>query len=236
MKRRLWQLIPALLVMAVAWAYPAAAQIAGVYAYSVTTSCLSAASGFNGAFQPLNNPIYRSISSGGGYRTYNANGTGSVTAVGNSTDVPIPPGTTFTAQSSGAASYNLTYNFTYTVENGVISSQLVSGSYLQTYTAGSRNGQTETLDKLDTNQIISPDNTSVVGFTATTEVETATYSNGNVVPQICDRASHGFLTYNSTTGGEPTAPPASAGGGANSSPARPLIQFGPALEPQLDPQ
>jgi hypothetical protein len=54
-------------------------------------------------------------------------------------------------------------------------------------------GQTATQDVLDTYAIMAPDHKSYVIFDAVTEVETKTYSNGNVDPEICDHTGSGFF-------------------------------------------
>jgi hypothetical protein len=55
----------------------------------------------------------------------------------------MPPGT-FVSTNSSAGSSKVTYKFNYTISGGIISTTLVSGSFLQAHSSGPRAGQTAT--------------------------------------------------------------------------------------------
>ncbi|MBV8738267.1 MAG: hypothetical protein JO007_13620 [Alphaproteobacteria bacterium] len=139
-------------------------------------------------------PSFLTASSSAGFRVFNANGTGTVTGIGTSTTAPVPPGSSFTAQSSSASAFDFRYSFTYTVaSNGIIASTLVPGSYLETFTTGPRTGQTVTQDVLSGYGFLSPDGKTEVTVTGTTEVETRTFSNGDVRQEVCNRNGTAIL-------------------------------------------
>jgi hypothetical protein len=184
----------AVLVLAFACARPAAAQITGTFVFSSKINCLVTESGFNSSFEPVSAPSFMSASSSAGYRVFNAGGTGTVTGISTGYSAPVPPGSTFTAQDSSASAADFQYSFTYTVNgSGIIASTLVPGSYLETYTTGPRAGQTVTQDVLSTYGFLSPDGKTEVSATGTTQVETRTYSNGDVRQQVCARSGTAVL-------------------------------------------
>jgi hypothetical protein len=65
---------------------------------------------------------------------------------------------------------------------------MVPGSYTETFLTGPRAGQTSTIDAIPPIAgMISRDGETLIGAQVTTVVETHSYSNGDVEPQICDR-------------------------------------------------
>jgi hypothetical protein len=74
---------------------------------------------------------------------------------------------------------------------------MVPGSYLETFVTGPRAGQTATVDTLpEATGLISQDGKTLILVAAPTntngaflpQVETVTFSNGDVHPQICHRS------------------------------------------------
>jgi hypothetical protein len=98
--------------------------------------------------------------------------------------MPVPPGT-FTSTSSSASSSTTTYKFNYTISGGIISTTLVSGSFLETLLSGPRTGQTVTLDVLNESAYISADGNHLLTISNGGYVGTETFSNGDVLPGVC---------------------------------------------------
>ncbi|HEY7300420.1 MAG TPA: hypothetical protein VH684_21200, partial [Xanthobacteraceae bacterium] len=66
---------------------------------------------------------------------------------------------------------------------------MVPGSFSETYTAGPRTGQTATVDAIPpVSGMISEDGKTLTAAHVNPIVETHTYSNGDVDPQICHRS------------------------------------------------
>jgi hypothetical protein len=192
------------------WAASAAADspsLRGSYGFTGTAACLvapgnsggstptnpSGPAGFNSSLQPLDNSNSFSHSfSVEGIRTFSGNGTGTVKGTAINITVrptPGPPPALPSFPASGSAS-NFSYNFTYTVNgDGSFSTTMVPGTYSETYTAGPRTGQTATTDAIPplTGLISQDSNTLIVAHTAAV-VETTTFSNGDVWPEICHRS------------------------------------------------
>ena len=163
-------------------------------------------SGFNAQLQPNDfaNPgtspsasFNRSFSVEG-IRTFNGDGTGTVkgTAVGV-TNRPTPGPNGFPHFPPAASSADFSFSFTYTVNaDGSWASQMVTGSYAETFTAGPRTGQTATVDAIPpVTGMISRDGETLIAAHVTPQVETHTYSNGDVDPEICHR-SRVFIKLN----------------------------------------
>jgi hypothetical protein len=159
-------------------------------------------SGFNAQLQPkdftdpappANTPsasFNRSFSVEG-IRTFNGNGTGTVkgTAMGVAhRPTPGPNGFPHFPPSASAAEF--TFNFTYTVNgDGSWTAAMVPGSYSETFTAGPRTGQTATVDAIPpVSGMISQDGKTLIAAHLTPVVETHSYSNGDVDPEICHRS------------------------------------------------
>ena len=66
---------------------------------------------------------------------------------------------------------------------------MVPNSYIETYTAGPRTGQTAAVDAIPpVSGMISEDGKTLIAAHVAPVVETHTYSNGDVDPQICYRS------------------------------------------------
>jgi hypothetical protein len=156
-------------------------------------------SGFNAQLQPndFTNPgtspsaSYNRSFSVEGIRTFNGDGTGTVkgTAFGIA-DRPTPGPDGFPHFPPSAASADFSFSFTYTVDgNGGWTATMVPGSFSETYTAGPRTGQTATVDAIPpVSGMISEDGKTLTAAHVNPIVETHTYSNGDVDPQICHRS------------------------------------------------
>src|SRR6185369_3259661 len=139
-----------------------------------------------------------------GIRTFNGDGTGTVkgTVVGISVrPTPGPNGFPHFPPSAGSADFS--FQFTYTVDgNGGWTSTMVPGSYSETHLTGPRTGQTSTVDAIPpVAGMISQDGKTLIAAHTTTAVETHTYSNGDVDPQICHR-SRVFIRLNGGDDGD----------------------------------
>lgn len=156
-------------------------------------------SGFNAELQPndFSNPgntpsasFNRSFTVEG-IRTFNGDGTGTVNGTGvGVSDRPTPGPDGFPHFPPSADTANFSYSFTYTVDgNGGWTAVMVPGSYTETFTSGPRTGQTSTVDAIPPiSGMISLDGKTLTGAHLTAVVETHTYSNGDVWPQICHRS------------------------------------------------
>jgi hypothetical protein len=130
-----------------------------------------------------------------GIRTFNGDGTGTVkgTTVGIAVrPTPGSPTQTFPFPSfpPSAGSADFSFNFTYTVDgDGGWTSVMVPGSFLSTHVTGPRAGQTSTVDAIPpVSGMISHDGKTLIAAHITTDIETHTYSNGDVWPEICHRS------------------------------------------------
>jgi hypothetical protein len=66
---------------------------------------------------------------------------------------------------------------------------MVPGSFTETHLTGPRAGQTSTVDALPpVSGMMSRDGNTLIAMQSTAAVETHTYSNGDVDPQICHRS------------------------------------------------
>ena len=197
-------------IAAMAWTASAAADspsLKGSYGFTGTAACLvapgnsgtgtssnpSGPAGFNGSLQPLDNSNSFSHSfSVEGIRKFDGNGTGTVngTAV-NITVRPTPgPPPAVPAFPASASTSNFSFKFTYTVNgDGSFSTAMVPGTYSETFTAGPRAGQTATTDAIPPfTGLISQDGSTLIVAHTDATVETTTYSNGDVWPEICHRS------------------------------------------------
>lgn len=133
-----------------------------------------------------------------GIRTFNGDGTGIVRAtVIYSVGRPTPGPGGYPHFPPSAASADFSFSFTYTVNpDGSWTSAMVPGSYNQIELTGPRAGQTSTVDAIPPiTGLVSQDGKTLIGAHLTTAVETRTYSNGDVDPQICHR-SQVFIKLN----------------------------------------
>jgi hypothetical protein len=194
------------------WAATAAAdspQLKGDYGFTGTAACLVAPGSspsatnptpgtplLNSGFDPITlHPVDGKSFSRSfaveGIRTFNGNGTGTVkgTEVGISVP-PTPQSPGYPAFGPSAESGKFSFNFTYTVNgDGSWSSAMVPGSYSETFLTGGRAGQTDTVDAIPpVTGLISQDGNTLTSAHLTPTVETHSYSNGDVWPQICHRS------------------------------------------------
>jgi hypothetical protein len=153
----------------------------------------------NSGFQPNLRPIDALTGPTGSYvysfgvegiRKFNGDGTGTVkgtafSVVGRPT--PGPGGFPHFPPSAGTADFS--FSFTYTVAgDGTWTSTMVPGSFSQNHLTGPRAGETSTVDVIPpVTGMVSRDGETLVGAQITPVVETHTYSNGDVDPQICNR-------------------------------------------------
>jgi hypothetical protein len=200
-------------VVPMSWAASAAAadpflngKLDGPYGFTGSAACLVApgssttggagllpGAGFNSSFQP-NNPAtaFSNSFSVEGIRTFNGNGTGTVKGTTVSIAPPPTPMTagTFPSFPPDAGSDTFSYNFTYTVNaDGSWTSAMVAGSFTGTFVTGPRTGQTYSIDQIPPiDGLIEEGGLTLIGAHVTTQVETVTYSNGNIWPRVCHRS------------------------------------------------
>ncbi len=156
-------------------------------------------SGFNANLQPNDfaspggtpSASYNRSFSVEGIRTFNGDGTGTVkgTAVGI-TDRPTPGPNGFPHFPPSASSADFSFSFIYTVDgNGGWTATMVPGTYTETFTSGPRTGQTVTVDAIPpVSGMISEDGKTLTAAHLTPVVETHSYSNGDVDPELCHRS------------------------------------------------
>jgi hypothetical protein len=196
------------------WATAASAdspQIRGSYAFTGTAACLTAPggsptmpatpgvafpnAGFNDRLQPIDTGTAFSRSySVEGIRTFDGHGNGSVkgtvvVVLGR----PTPGPTGFPDFPPSASSADFSFQFTYTVDgNGGWSATMVPGTYTETFTSGPRANpvvQTATVDAIPPiSGAISNDGKTLIAAHTVPTVETHTFSNGDVWPEICHRS------------------------------------------------
>jgi hypothetical protein len=188
--------------------------IKGAYGFTGTAACLVAPGHVgdpNG--EPLNNPTPGTALANSGFqpnlrpndpgssfsrsfavegiRTFNGDGTGNVkgTAV-NITVRPTPGPGGFPHFPPAAGSAEFSFSFTYTVDgSGGWIAAMVPGSYAENHLTGPRSGQSSAVDAIPpVTGMISQDGKTLIAAHVTTAVETHTYSNGDVDPQICHRS------------------------------------------------
>jgi hypothetical protein len=191
-------------------------KLKGAYGFTGTAACLvapgSAAtapapgntmplanSGFDPTtLHPIDGKAFSHSNAVEGIRTFNGDGTGTVngTTVGITVPpTPQPPG--YPSFPPGAGSTTFSYSFTYTINgDGSWTASMVPGTYAESFVTGARAGQTATIDSIpQISGLISQDGKTLIlvadpihagAFVPT--VETVTYSNGDVWPQICHRS------------------------------------------------
>jgi hypothetical protein len=126
-----------------------------------------------------------------GIRKFNGDGTGTVkgTVVGvTNRPTPGPGGYPHFPPAAGSADFS--FDFTYTVNpDGTWTSAMSPGSYIENHLTGPRTGQSSTVDAIPpVTGMISLDGKTLIAAHVAPTVETHTYSNGDVEPQICHRS------------------------------------------------
>jgi hypothetical protein len=180
--------------LAVASSEASFAQVSGTFAFTSTQDCIVVFSPatFNSEFQATGAPVFHSIANNLGVITYNTNGTGNAEILlGMGNFMPIPPGN-FDPTNSSASSYTITWQFTYTVSSGIITTTMVNGSFMQKFLAGPRAGQTGTQDVMVNYAYISEDGNNFLALSSGPLIDTKTYSNGDVWPEVCTLSARGF--------------------------------------------
>jgi hypothetical protein len=153
-------------------------------------------SGFQANLQPndvLSGPSasFSRSSSVEGISTFNGDGTGTIKGTIVGTIVPPTPGPGgYPHFPPGASSSTYSYSFNYTVDGeGGWTATMVPGTYAETFVTGARAGETSTVDSIPpVVGMISRDRTTLIAAPVTPTVETYSYSNGDVAPQICHRS------------------------------------------------
>jgi hypothetical protein len=183
--------------VAVTWATIAAAdppRLKGEYAFTSTLICLVAPgtgpatpgvaranAGFNANLTPVDGGEFANSSGIEGIYTLDGDGHGTVKSTSVTLNVS-PPG--------GVLLIDTSYSITYTVNaDGSWQADLVPGSFLTTFTGGTRAGQTSTLDRLSQVGLIGEDAKTLTLNSLDGGVEIQSFSNGDVFPRICHRSS-----------------------------------------------
>ncbi len=155
-------------------------QLKGTYGFTGTDACLYASGGFNSSFQALGTTFSASFGVEG-VTIFNGNGTATLTL--NSMSITVPPTVGFLPAAGSSQSIA---SFTYTVRGDTVTSQDVPGTDVGKVLTGPRAGQTFKLEGVPTRTgLISADGRTLVTSALAPEVETITYSNGDVERRIC---------------------------------------------------
>jgi hypothetical protein len=150
----------------------------GTYAFTGSSACVqdSASLGFNPNFTPKGPAIFFE-SAVMGTRTFEDNGTGTVT--GTSVSAGAPP-------NAFASATNFTFHFTYTINAmGALSLTLVPGSFSGQELTGPRAGQTYVEAVPERTGQVSEDARNILISQPGTVVETVAYSNGDMLARVC---------------------------------------------------
>jgi hypothetical protein len=147
--------------------------------------------GFNANLQPIVfETSFSNSNSVLGIRTFNGDGTGTVSAseVGI-VPRPTPGPTGFPHFPPSADSATINYSFTYTFNpNGSFTTSLVPGSFAGVFTAAPVFNKTFTIDLPPFVGFPSSNSQTIVLAEPAPTVETVTFSNGDVWPRICHRS------------------------------------------------
>jgi hypothetical protein len=191
----------AVMLICAAGASAAPPQLKGRYAVTGSATCLAAQKFDKTLLEPQLPPpntsraaFYSLANSVLATRTYNGDGTGSVEGRQVYIATPLPGGGNFTPS---AGSNEFSFNFTYNIDaNGIFTTAMVPGSFSGKFLTGTRTGQTFTADAVSFSGLVSGDNKIIDVATTTPEIETNTYSNGDVQQEICQRSRvHVFLGH-----------------------------------------
>jgi hypothetical protein len=209
MKTRLTLFFSAVALIVATHAGADSPQLKGAYGFTGSAACLVAPgsgasppppgnttpepnSGFDAInLHPIDGHVFSTSFTVEGIRVFKGDGTGTVkgTSVGI-TPPPTPVGPLYPAFPPGASSTQFSFSFTYTVNgDGSFIATMVPGSYSESILTGGRAGQTATVDAIPPiTGLISEDGKTLIAAHTTTAVETFTYSNGDVYPEICHRS------------------------------------------------
>ncbi|MGO9017264.1 MAG: hypothetical protein ACLQVJ_02840 [Syntrophobacteraceae bacterium] len=201
MKRRNLNLVNLCLVLGVifVWTFPAFAappQLKGQYAFTGESGFISTPVGFDPIkLTALASGVDEGTMMAQGVRTFNGDGTGTVQATAIRTITPVP--SHWLNVPPYATSETIFYEFTYTVTDGQITTQLVPGTYVGTFT-GPETGLTYSIDNFSFSGTVSKDGKTIILSTDQPEIETHTFNyaifnNGNggttnVLYVICHRS------------------------------------------------
>jgi hypothetical protein len=182
-------------------------KLKGEYAFTGSASCLFAPgsdpgstnptpgtalpnSGFNASLQPLvNATAFSSSFSVEGIRTFNADGTGTITGTNvNTTERPTPGTTGYPSFPASASSNTFSASFTYVINSDDTFVVTQSGPQTGTFLSGPRTGQTFSVNIPPMTGLISKDGNTLTLANVTPVVETISFSNGDVWPRICHRS------------------------------------------------
>jgi hypothetical protein len=190
-------------------------RLKGSYAFTGTAACLTAPggvngttpvpnptpgvalpnSGFNSRLQPIDvGTSFTRTYSVEGIRTFDGNGNGTVkgtvvVVLGR----PTPGPTGFPDFPPSSSSADFSFNVIYSVNgDGSWTSSMVPGTYTETFTSGPRANpvvQTATVDAIPpVNGAISSDGKTLIAAHVAPAIETHSFSNGDVWPEICHRS------------------------------------------------
>jgi len=190
-----------------AWADPP--QLKGSYGFTGVAACLTAPggtppappttpgtaytnAGFNGSLQPIDpGTSFTRTYSVEGIRTFDGHGNGwvkgtVVVVLGR----PTPGPTGLPSFPPSASSADFKFRFTYVVSgDGSWTATMVPNSYSENIVAGPRTGQTATVDAIPpVSGMISDDGKTLIAAHLAPVVETHSFSNGDVWPEICNRS------------------------------------------------
>jgi hypothetical protein len=160
----------------------AADSLKGDYGITGSGACLAAPAGSDSSFQALGTRIWSSSSATEGIWTFHGDGTG--TATGRSIGVTVPPTPGFLP---AASSSEFSFSFTYIVHaDGTFTVDTVPGTYTGTVLTGPRAGQTFTQANGSARTGVIPRSGNTLTLaTLTPGVEFQTYSNGDIIHEIC---------------------------------------------------
>jgi hypothetical protein len=148
-------------------------------------------SGFNANQQPLvNATTFTATGSTEGVVVFNGDGTGTYkNTVVSHTIRPTPGPTGYPSFPTSVSSNTGVGSFTYTINaDDTFDVQLV-GLHTGTFLSGPRTGQTFTVDIPPRSGLISKNGDTLTLASVVPQVETFTYSNGDVWPRICYRSA-----------------------------------------------
>ncbi len=155
----------------------------GDYAFTGAASCLVAIDGFTSDLRPATDSRFVISFSVQGVRTFNGDGTGTLS--GRSVAITDSDRPTILG---AADSSDFQASFTYVVTSPRAFTTALNGPLTGTVLTGPRATQTFTIDQIPLNGMISEDKKSLTLATNEPTVETQMFSNGDVHPRICHRS------------------------------------------------